>query len=105
MNIRWFAILLVVPFVAFTAYSMSVSQESLLSFGYRLLSSPDTAQVVIDLYILALLAIVWMYFDCRKRESKAWLWMPCAALTLVFVSAGPLLYLILRPSDVGSAEL
>jgi len=104
MNIRWFAILLLVPFAAYTAYSMSVSQESLLNFGYRLLASPDTAQVVIDLYILALLAIVWMYFECRKQESKTWLWMPCALLTLVFVSAGPLLYLILRPGDERTLE-
>ena len=92
------ALILLVPFAVYTAFTMSIADQSLLSFGHQLISSPDTAQVVIDLYIMAVLAIVWMYRDSRKLRAK-WFWIPFAALTLVFVSAGPLLYLVLRPEN------
>jgi len=60
------------------------------------MSSVDTAQVVIDLYILAALACVWMYRDGRARgKSRAYL-LPFFLLTALFVSFGPLLYLVLR---------
>lgn len=54
-------------FMGFTFWVVAGAGQSLLAFGLQLMSSPDTAQVVIDLYILA----------------------------AVFVSAGPLLYLTL----------
>ena len=75
---------------------MSIAQQSLLSFGYQLISSPDTAQVVFDLYIMAFLAIVWMYQDCKKLGKSIVYFLPFALLTLVFVSIGPLLYLALK---------
>lgn len=75
---------------------MSIAQQSLLSFGIQLISSPDTAQVVFDLYIMALLAMVWMYQDCKKLGKSILYFLPFALLTLVFVSIGPLLYLSLR---------
>ena len=99
MNIRGLAIALLVPFVLYTAYTMSVAEQSLLSFGYQLMTSPDTAQVVIDLYIMALFALVWMYSDTVKRKKSLLYWLPFAVLTLVFVSVGPLLYLAVRPSQ------
>jgi len=77
---------------------MSIAQQSLLSFGYQLISSPDTAQVVFDLYIMAFLAIIWMYQDCRKLGKSIMYFIPFALLTLVFVSIGPLLYLVLKPT-------
>ncbi len=99
---KHFALILLVPFAAYTAYTMSIAEQSLLSFGYQLITSPDTAQVVIDLYIMAILAIVWMYSDSKNLRSR-WFWIPFAALTLVFVSVGPLLYLILRPENAAPA--
>jgi hypothetical protein len=78
---------------------MSIADQSLLMFGYELMSSADTAQVVIDLYIMALLAIVWMYKDSRHLGKPMSYWLLFAILTLVFVSIGPLLYLALRPSS------
>jgi hypothetical protein len=77
---------------------MYISNQSLLSFGYELISRPDTAQVVIDLYLMAFLAIVWMYIDCKKLGKQNWYWLLFTILTLVFVSIGPLLYLVLRPT-------
>ena len=97
-KVKIFALVLLVPFVAYTTYTMAIAEQSLASFGYELISRPDTAQVVIDLYIMAVLAIVWMYNDSKKL-TKRWLWIPFSALTIVFVSIGPLLYLLLRPDD------
>ena len=83
-------------FSAYTLYVMLHAQQSLLQFGMQLMSSPDTAQVVIDLYILAALACVWMYRDVRARGKSLAYLLPFFALTALFVSVGPLLYLVLR---------
>lgn len=96
---RKLAFVLLLPFTLYTAYSMSIADQSLLMFGYELMSSAGTAQVVIDLYIMALLAIVWMYKDCRRLGKPMSYWLLFAILTIVFVSIGPLLYLALRPSS------
>ena len=80
----------------YTVYTMSIAEQSLLSFGFQLITSPDTAQVVIDLYIMAILAIVWMYYDVKQLGKTLMYFLPFALLTLVFVSVGPLLYLALR---------
>jgi len=90
------SIILLLIFTAYTAYTMSIAQQSLLSFGYQLISSPDTAQVVFDLYIMAFLAIIWMYQDCKTLGKSIKYFLPFALLTLVFVSIGPLLYLALK---------
>ncbi|NQY50951.1 MAG: DUF2834 domain-containing protein [Colwellia sp.] len=97
MNLRITSVILLLLFTGYTAYTMSIAQQSLLSFGYQLISSPDTAQVVFDLYIMAFLAIVWMYQDCKKLGKSIVYFLPFALLTLVFVSIGPLLYLALKP--------
>jgi len=97
MNIRIIALVLLVLFTGYTIYTMLIAEQSLLSFGYQLISSPDTAQVVFDLYIMAFLAICWMYQDCKRRGKAKWYLVPFVLLTLVFVSIGPLLYLVLNP--------
>jgi len=100
MRIKVLAVVLLVPFVAYTIFTMTIAEQSLLSFAYQLISSPDTAQVVADLYIMALLALIWMYVDVARRQKSIWYWLPFALLTLLFVSVGPLLYLVLRPDSV-----
>jgi hypothetical protein len=85
--------------IAFTGYTVSVmlqAEQSLIDFGISLMSRPDTAQVVIDLYLLATLAGVWMVKDARKRGKSGWSAVPYLLLTAVFVSVGPLLYLVVR---------
>jgi di/tricarboxylate transporter len=99
MNVKVIPLILLILFVAYTGYTMSIAEQSLLSFGYQLVSSPDTAQVVIDLYIMALLALAWMYQDIKNRGKTIKHWLPYVLVTLVFVSVGPLLYLVLRPSN------
>jgi hypothetical protein len=83
-------------FSAYTLYVMLQAEQSLLQFGLQLMSSADTAQVVIDLYILAALACVWMYSDGRARGKSLAYLLPFFLLTALFVSFGPLLYLVLR---------
>ena len=85
--------------LAFSLYTLGTllwAEQSLLAFGLELLSRPDTAQVVIDLYLMAALACVWMYRDARTRgRSLASVW-PYWLLTAVFVSVGPLLYIVVN---------
>jgi hypothetical protein len=86
-------------FSAYTLYVMLHAEQSLLQFGLQLMSNTDTAQVVIDLYILAALACVWMYRDGRARGKSLSYLLPFFVLTAVFVSVGPLLYLVLKALD------
>jgi len=88
-----------IALLAFAGYTLAVmlqAEQSLIDFGIGLMSRPDTAQVVIDLYLLATLAGVWMYKDARGRGQSGWSVLPYLLLTAVFVSAGPLLYLVVR---------
>ena len=89
-------LLTLILFTAYTIFSMLQAEQSLLQFGIQLMSSLDTAQVVIDLYILAALACFWMYHDnksCGKPFSSV---APYLLITAVFVSIGPLLYLVVK---------
>lgn len=83
-------------FSLYTLATMLTAEQSLLSFGRELISRPDTAQVVIDLYLMAVLACVWMYRDARRRGRSVLSVMPYFLLTAVFVSVGPLLYLVVN---------
>ncbi|MBD9585965.1 DUF2834 domain-containing protein [Pseudomonas sp. PDM03] len=88
-----------IALLAFAGYTVAVMlqvEQSLIEFGISLMSRPDTAQVVIDLYLLATLAGVWMYSDARKRGQSGWSVVPYLVITAVFVSIGPLLYLVVR---------
>ena len=104
MNVRIITACVLVVFVSYTAYTMATSNQSLLSFGHQLLASPDTAQVLIDLYIMAMLAVIWMYIDCKKLRKPVWYWLIFALITCVFVSVGPLLYLVLRTDKLVANE-
>ncbi|MDR2316532.1 DUF2834 domain-containing protein [Pseudomonas monteilii] len=96
MGLRICALALLVLFSLYTGWTMLMAEQSLLAFGLALLSRPDTAQVVIDLYLMAGLACVWMVADNRKRGRGGLRVLPYLLLTAVFVSLGPLLYLVVR---------
>ncbi|OIN46059.1 DUF2834 domain-containing protein [Pseudomonas azotoformans] len=83
-------------FSSYTLFTLLTAEQSLLAFGRELMSRPDTAQVVIDLYLMAVLACVWMYRDARRRGRSMASLVPYFVLTAVFVSVGPLLYLVLN---------
>lgn len=96
MNARLIALALLIAFALYTGWTMLIAEQSLLAFGQELLSRPDTAQVVIDLYLMAALASVWMLNDARSRGRSAWSVLPYLLLTALFVSLGPLLYIVVR---------
>ncbi|WP_020410816.1 DUF2834 domain-containing protein [Hahella ganghwensis] len=89
-------LIVLILFVGFTAVVMLQAEQSLIAFGLSLMSQPDTAQVVIDLYIMAGLACVWMFYDLKARNKPVIHIIPYALLTAIFVSVGPLLYLVVR---------
>lgn len=96
MRISSLPLIVLCLFMGFTFWVMAGAEQSLVAFGAQLMSRPDTAQVVIDLYIMAALACVWMYQDAKSRGKGVGYLIPFFVVTAVFVSAGPLLYLVLR---------
>ncbi|UMZ14292.1 DUF2834 domain-containing protein [Pseudomonas sp. MPFS] len=89
------ALLALLAFGGYTLFTLMQAEQSLLQFGLQLLSRPDTAQVVIDLYLMAVLAGLWMLRDARARDRALVSVLPYLLLTAVFVSIGPLLYLVI----------
>ncbi|MEZ0198873.1 DUF2834 domain-containing protein, partial [Pseudomonas qingdaonensis] len=59
MGLRICALAILVLFSLYTGWTMLIAEQSLLAFGLALLAQPDTAQVVIDLYLMAGLAGCW----------------------------------------------
>lgn len=97
-----------IGFSAYTLFVMTQAEQSLLQFGIELMSNLDTAQVVIDLYILATLACIWMYQDAKARGRSLLSVLPFLLLTALFASIGPLLYLLVRslaPPLPGEADV
>lgn len=96
MAVRMGALALFIMFALHTGWAMSIAEQSLLAFGMELISRPDTAQLVVDLYLMAGMAGAWMVVDARRR-GRSWLGVvPYLLLTAVFISLGPLLYIAVR---------
>ncbi|NWE42766.1 DUF2834 domain-containing protein [Pseudomonas yamanorum] len=96
MHRPWIALVGLLAFALYTVITMLMAEQSLMAFGLELMSRPDTAQVVIDLYLMALMACVWMYRDARARGKSLVSVLPYWLITAVFVSVGPLLYLVVN---------
>ncbi|SEC59011.1 DUF2834 domain-containing protein [Pseudomonas marginalis] len=96
MHKPYLALAALLGFSLYTLFTLLTAEQSLLAFGRELISRPDTAQVVIDLYLMAVLACVWMYRDARARGRSLASVLPYFLLTAVFVSVGPLLYIVIN---------
>ena len=96
MQKPYIALAALLGFTVYTVATMLTAEQSLLAFGWELMSRPDTAQVVIDLYVMSVLACVWMYRDARGRGRSMASVLPYFLLTAVFVSVGPLLYIVVN---------
>jgi hypothetical protein len=88
---RMLLLLVLVLFGALTAVA-------LWQHGYWGIFAPHfqtfgAGQVLADLVIALVLAIIWMWHDARARGRNPW---PFIAITIVAGSFGPLIYLLLR---------
>lgn len=96
MNIKPSVLLIILaPFSLVTAFALwevgyvGIFTASLANWG--------TAQVLCDLVVTSLLAMMWMVNDARSRGLNAW---PFVLVTLLAGSFGPLLYLLKRGGAV-----
>jgi hypothetical protein len=96
MKKPYLALAALLGFSGYTLFTMLQADQSLVDFGLTLMSSPDTAQVVVDLYLLAVMACVWMYRDARAKGRSLRSVVPYVLLTAIFVSIGPLLYVVVN---------
>ncbi|MBC3948981.1 MULTISPECIES: DUF2834 domain-containing protein [Pseudomonas] len=105
MNRPYLALATLVVFSLYTAGTMWLSEQSLIAFGIELISRPDTAQVVVDLYLLGFLACVWMYRDAHARGHSTVSLLPYFLITALFLSIGPLLYIVINGFSRASADM
>ncbi|WP_103310971.1 MULTISPECIES: DUF2834 domain-containing protein [unclassified Pseudomonas] len=96
MKKPYIALVTLLLFSVYTAITLFLAEQSLLAFGIGLMSRPDTAQVVIDLYLLACMACIWMYRDTRSKGKSLTSLLPYFLITAIFVSIGPLLYIVVN---------
>lgn len=96
MQRPYLALVTLLGFSLYTAYTLWLAEQSLVAFGLELMSRPDTAQVVIDLYVLAVMACVWMYRDARSKGRSLTSILPYMLIAAIFVSIGPLLYIVVN---------
>ena len=96
MKKPYIALVALLLFSMYTASTLFLADQSLLAFGIGLMSRPDTAQVVIDLYLLACMACIWMYKDTRSKGRSFTSLLPYFLITAIFVSIGPLLYIVVN---------
>ncbi|TCV59608.1 DUF2834 domain-containing protein [Pseudomonas fluorescens] len=96
MKKPYIALVTLLLFSVYTAITLFLAEQSLLAFGIGLMSRPDTAQVVIDLYLLACMACIWMYKDTRSKGKSLGSLLPYFLITAIFVSIGPLLYIVVN---------
>ena len=102
MHRPYLALAALLGFSLYTAWTLLIAEQSLLAFGLDLLSRADTAQVVIDLYLLAAMAAVWMYRDARRKGRSTLSVLPYLLITAIFVSIGPLLYIVVNGFSTAS---
>ncbi|WP_417697753.1 DUF2834 domain-containing protein [Pseudomonas sp.] len=96
MKKPYIALVTLLLFSLYTASTLFLAEQSLMAFGVELMSSPDTAQVVIDLYLLGFMACLWMYRDSRSKGRSLLSLLPYLLITAFFVSIGPLLYIVVN---------
>lgn len=88
MNKRTLAIVLLIPFLALTVYS--VAQVGYLGLFEYHLHSPAGWQVFTDLVIALLLVLTWLVPEAKREGRNPWPWV---VATLFLGSIAPLAYL------------
>lgn len=95
---RSFLIVTLVLFAALTAAALW--QHGYLGIFALHLQTFGGAQVLADLAIALVLVMIWMWRDARATGRNVWPWI---VATLTLGSFGPLLYLLTRKPEAGSA--
>ena len=96
MNAKsWMLSLLLLAFGGVTAVALK-DHGYVGIFAFHFTSSAGI-QVILDLVIVCVLAILWMVEDARRSGRTAW---PYVLITLALGSFGPLLYLLVGQFDV-----
>lgn len=90
--------LVLVAFGAFSTYTML--QVGYFGIWQAGMASIGAWQVLMDLVIMSVLALGYMWRDARLSGRSFW---PFAAVTLAAGSFGPLLYLLLAPAGAKPA--
>lgn len=94
---RPLVLLILLPFAAYTTWAVAkVGYVGIFTSHFHTAGF----QVLADLVIACLLAMVWMWRDAAAKGRTVW---PYLLLTLTAGSIGPLLYLLLAPQPAGSA--
>ncbi|NND66134.1 MAG: DUF2834 domain-containing protein [Halioglobus sp.] len=88
MNKRTLAIVILIPFLALTLYS--VAQDGYVGLFEYQMQSPAGWQVLVDLVIALLLVLSWLVPEARRQGKNPWPWV---VATLFLGSISPLLYL------------
>ena len=93
-KLRILVAVVLAAFLAETAYV--VVQMGYVGFFEAANANPATRLMMLDLVIVLSMAAVWMVLDARRAGRNA---LPYLLVTAGFGAAGPLLYLLRRPSD------
>lgn len=86
--------ILIAVLVGFGGFTIvAIAEHGVIGFVEEAVRNTATLQVLIDLSIVAILALVWMYRDSRDSGVP---FVPYALLTIAAGSFGPLGYLLHR---------
>ena len=98
MSRKTIALVLLIPFLALTVYS--VAQVGYFGLFEYHLHSPAGWQVFTDLVIALLIVMLWLFPEARRTGRNPWPWF---VGTLFLGSIAPLLYLVLSPEEAKPA--
>ncbi|MCP5202176.1 MAG: DUF2834 domain-containing protein [Gammaproteobacteria bacterium] len=91
---NWKTVLLALVLVDFSVLSaLAIAEVGYLGIFRAGLANWGTAQILADLVIACVLAMLWMRADARARGLNSW---PYIVLTVLAGSFGPLCYLLRR---------
>ncbi|MGE0486937.1 MAG: DUF2834 domain-containing protein [Gammaproteobacteria bacterium] len=98
---NWRTVLLALVLVDFSVLSaLAIAEVGYLGIFRAGLANWGAAQILADLVILCVLAMLWIRADARARGLNPW---PFIAVTAVAGSFGPLCYLLRRAWRGGTA--
>lgn len=100
MSLRLIALLAVIAALGALS-AMALMEAGYLGVFLRPLQSWAGTQVLVDLVIVCVLAIVWMIGDAKTSGVNPW---PFVVLTLAAGSFGPLFYLVAREVKSRAAQ-